>query len=175
FSHCYLKRFMAFSNDSPSLTRTPGILRITTFRPAKGPPAEIPSRENAAVKAQPRGCQTYMHRHRCTFTATRTPLTLALRMTDARLSVTLPEYETELAATQRTAMRNAALLAAPLLVAFTFLDRAATPPFWLPLLGLRLAAASVLGLVARLTERLSSAFPLTLISVAVICTTIEAA
>ena len=96
-------------------------------------------------------------------------------MTDARLSVTLPEYETELAATQRTAMRNAALLAAPLLVAFTFLDRGATPPFWLPLLGLRLAAASVLGLVARLTERLSSAFPLTLISVAVICTTIEAA
>ncbi|TMB05684.1 MAG: hypothetical protein E6J66_19935, partial [Deltaproteobacteria bacterium] len=93
-------------------------------------------------------------------------------MTDARLSVTLPEYETELAATQRTAMRNAALLAAPLLVAFTFLDRGATPPFWLPLLGLRLAAASVLGLVARLTERLSSAFPLTLISVAVICTTI---
>ncbi len=95
-------------------------------------------------------------------------------MTDARLSVTLPEYETELAATQRTAMRNAALLAAPLLVAFTLLDRAATPPFWLPLLGLRLAAASVLGLVARLTEKLSSAFPLTLISVAVICTTIEA-
>src|SRR2546423_1050710 len=68
-----------------------------------------------------------MHRHRCTFTATRTPLTLARRMTDARLSVTLPEYETELAATQRTAMRNAALLAAPLLVAFTFLDRRALP------------------------------------------------
>jgi signal transduction histidine kinase len=95
-------------------------------------------------------------------------------MTDARLSVTLPEYETELAATQRTAMRNAALLAAPLLVAFTFLDRSATPPFWLPLLGLRLAAASVLGLAARLTEKLSSGFPLTLICVAVICTTIEA-
>src|SRR5438128_7981459 len=95
-------------------------------------------------------------------------------MTEARLSVTLPEYETELAATQRTAMRNAALLAGPLLIAFTFLDRAATPPFWLPLLGLRLAAASVLGVVARLTEKLSSAFPLTLISVAVICTTIEA-
>jgi signal transduction histidine kinase len=95
-------------------------------------------------------------------------------MTDARLSVALPEYETELAATQRTAMRNAALLAAPLLVAFTFLDRATTPPFWLLLLGVRLAAASVLGLVARLTQKLSSAFPLTLISVGVICTTIEA-
>src|SRR5437899_749375 len=26
FSHCFLKRFMAFSNDSPSLTRTPGIV-----------------------------------------------------------------------------------------------------------------------------------------------------
>src|SRR5207248_10208834 len=33
FSHCFLKRFIAFSNDSPSLTRTPGILRITTFWP----------------------------------------------------------------------------------------------------------------------------------------------
>src|SRR5260370_33535277 len=32
FSHCFLKRFMAFSNDSPSLTRTPGILGTTTFR-----------------------------------------------------------------------------------------------------------------------------------------------
>src|SRR5207245_2881076 len=51
---------------------------------------------------------------------------------------------------------------------------AATPPFWLPLLGLRLAAASVLGVVARLTAKPCSAFPLTLISVAVICTTIEA-
>ncbi|TMB26538.1 MAG: HAMP domain-containing histidine kinase [Deltaproteobacteria bacterium] len=95
-------------------------------------------------------------------------------MTDARLSVTLPEYETELAATQRTAMRNAALLAAPLLVAFTFLDRATTPPFWLSLLGVRLAAASVLGLIARLSQKLSPAFPLTVISVAVICSTIEA-
>src|SRR5712675_1083134 len=34
FSHCFLKRFMAFSNDSPSLTRTPGILGITTLRGA---------------------------------------------------------------------------------------------------------------------------------------------
>src|SRR5437016_4988419 len=95
-------------------------------------------------------------------------------MTDARLSVTLPEYETELAATQRTAMRNAALLAAPLLVAFTFLDRATTPPFWLSLLGVRWAAASVLGRIARLSQKLSPAFPLTVISVAVICSTIEA-
>jgi len=95
-------------------------------------------------------------------------------MTEARLSVTLPEYETELAATQRTAMRNAALLAAPLLVAFTFLDRATTPPSWLSLLGVRLAAVSVLGLIARLSQKLSSAFPLTVISVAVICSTIEA-
>src|SRR5438046_1796160 len=35
FSHCFLKRFIAFSNDSPSLTRTPGILRITSG--PKGP------------------------------------------------------------------------------------------------------------------------------------------
>src|SRR6266851_4989100 len=34
FSHCFLKRFIAFSNDSPSLTRTPGILGITTLREA---------------------------------------------------------------------------------------------------------------------------------------------
>src|SRR5256885_1633603 len=95
-------------------------------------------------------------------------------MTDARLSVTLPEYKTGLAAPRRTAMRNAARPPAPLLVAFTFLDRATTPPFWLSLLGVRLAAASVLGLIARLSQMLSPAFPLTVISVAVICSTIEA-
>src|SRR5207253_1942823 len=55
-----------------------------------------------------------------------------------------------------------------------FLDRATTPPFWLSLLGVRLAAASVLGLIARLSQKLSPAFPLTVISVAVICSTIEA-
>src|SRR5712691_10775358 len=45
FSHCFLKRFMAFSNDSPSLTRTPGILGITTLREAHAYPAFLRARE----------------------------------------------------------------------------------------------------------------------------------
>src|SRR5712692_605384 len=45
FSHCFLKRFMAFSNDSPSLTRTPGILGITTLREAHGYLAFLRARE----------------------------------------------------------------------------------------------------------------------------------
>ncbi|HYY51682.1 MAG TPA: HAMP domain-containing sensor histidine kinase [Myxococcales bacterium] len=95
-------------------------------------------------------------------------------MTEARLSVTLPEYESELAANQRTAMRSAVLLAAPLLVVFTFLDRATAPLFWIPLLGLRTAAAALLGLVARLAHRFPSTFSVAVVSVAVICATIEA-
>jgi len=65
-------------------------------------------------------------------------------MTEARLSVTLPEYQTELAADQRTALRAATLLAAPIVVAFTLLDRASAPAWWLPLLGVRLIAAVAL-------------------------------
>ena len=95
-------------------------------------------------------------------------------MTEARVSVTLPEYETELAANQRTAMRSAALLAAPILVLFTLLDRATAPVLWIPLLAARTAAAALLGLVARFAHRLPSSFPLAVVSVAVICATIEA-
>jgi signal transduction histidine kinase len=71
-------------------------------------------------------------------------------------------------------MRSAALIAAPILVAFTLLDRATAPLFWLPLLAVRSAAAAILGIVARFAHRLPSAFPLAVISVAVICATIEA-
>jgi len=95
-------------------------------------------------------------------------------MTEARVSVTLPEYETELAANQRTAMRSAALLAAPILVLFTLLDRATAPVLWIPLLAARTAAAALLGLVARFAHRLPSSFPLAVVAVAVICATIEA-
>jgi signal transduction histidine kinase len=95
-------------------------------------------------------------------------------MSEGRLSVTLPEYETELAANQRTALRTAALLSGPILIGFTLLDRATAPGFWVPLLCARLAAAAVLALVARLTRRLDSAVPLTALAVAVICGTIQA-
>jgi signal transduction histidine kinase len=95
-------------------------------------------------------------------------------MTEARLSVTLPEYETELAANQRTALRTAALLAAPLLLAFTLLDRATAPTAWLVLLMVRLVAAGALALVARLTGRIAQAVPLAAFAIAVICGTVEA-
>jgi len=91
-------------------------------------------------------------------------------MTEARLSVTLPEYETELAANQRTALRTAALLAAPILVAFTLLDRASAPAWWLPLLGIRLVAAAALAAMARLAPRFAgSPVALAGCAVAVIC------
>src|SRR5467141_3998403 len=96
-------------------------------------------------------------------------------MTEARLSVTLPEYETELAANQRTALRTAALLAAPILVAFTLLDRASARGWWLPLLGIRLVAAAALAAVARLAPRFAgSPVALAACAVAVICGTVEA-
>jgi signal transduction histidine kinase len=95
-------------------------------------------------------------------------------MSEGRLSVTLPEYETELAANQRTALRSAALLAAPILIGFTLLDRATAPSFWVPLLCARLAAAAALAVVARLSHQLGKTVPLTAVAVAVICSTIEA-
>jgi signal transduction histidine kinase len=95
-------------------------------------------------------------------------------MSEARLSVTLPEYETELAANQRTALRSAALLAGPILIGFTLLDRATAPEFWVPLLCARLAAAALLALVARASHRVATTVPLTAVAVAVISGTIEA-
>ena len=95
-------------------------------------------------------------------------------MSDARLSVALPEYETELASNQRAALRTAALLAAPILLAFTLLDSATTPDYWLLLLGIRLVAASALVVIARLVLRVQSAVPLVAVALVVICGTIEA-
>ena len=95
-------------------------------------------------------------------------------MSEPRLSVTLPEYETELAANQRTALRTAAFLSAPILIGFTLLDRATAPGFWLPLLCVRCAAACALALVARLAQRMGKSVQLTAVAVAIICGTIEA-
>jgi signal transduction histidine kinase len=95
-------------------------------------------------------------------------------MSEARLSVTLPEYESELIANQRTAMRTAALIAAPILLLFTVLDRVSAPAYWLPLLGIRLIAVGILALIARFAHRLESPFPLAVASVAAICGTVEA-
>src|SRR5262249_5565667 len=135
FSHCFLKRFMAFSNDSPSLTRTPGILRITTFRPAQGlvrlgeTPAKTRQYRRAQVSVKPTCAPNATHLQQAK------PRILSLwgpeGMSEARLSVALPEYETELASNQRSALRTAALLAAPILLAFTLLDSATTPDDWL--------------------------------------------
>jgi signal transduction histidine kinase len=94
-------------------------------------------------------------------------------MNEARLSVALPEYETELASNQRAALRTAALLAAPIVLSFTLLDRATTPEHWLPLLFVRLLAASVLIGIARFTPRVQSPVPLVALALAVICGTIE--
>jgi signal transduction histidine kinase len=95
-------------------------------------------------------------------------------MTEARLSVTLPEYEAELAANQRAALRRAARLAAPLLLAFTLLDRITAPDWWLPLLGVRVLAAAALLLLARFSDRISATVPLVAFALALICGTIEA-
>src|SRR3989442_6139264 len=56
FSHCFLKRFMAFSNDSPSLTRTPGILGITTLRGIHAYPAFLRAREYTRGRRSVKRC-----------------------------------------------------------------------------------------------------------------------
>src|SRR3954465_9708687 len=94
-------------------------------------------------------------------------------MPDARLSVTLPEYETELVARQRAALRLAAVLAAPILVAFTLLDRVTAPESWLSLLAVRVAAGVVLLLLAELAKHTTPPVPIVVSSVAIICATIE--
>src|SRR5205085_10791414 len=94
-------------------------------------------------------------------------------MSQPRMPVSLPAYEAELTANQQTALRTAVLLAAPLVVAFTALDRATAPDEWVPLLLVRLAAAGILALLSRVPARISPVL-LTGAAVAVICGTIEA-
>jgi signal transduction histidine kinase len=95
-------------------------------------------------------------------------------MSEARLSVTLPEYETELAVNQRKALRAAALLAAPLLLGFTVLDWSTAPGVWLPLLLIRLCASAALAAIGVLAHRVSNPVPVAALALAIACGTIEA-
>src|SRR5438552_7439626 len=90
-----------------------------------------------------------------------------------RLPVALPAYETELAANQRTALRSAVLLAAPILVGFTLLDRATAPGHWHALLVVRLVAAGALVALARAARGKIPPPLLAGSAVAVIAATIE--
>src|SRR2546427_1550777 len=177
FSHCFLKRFMAFSNDSPSLTRTPGILRITTFRPrgtwhgAGRTRAKMRQYMRARVAVKLTCASNLAHLQQA---VPPNSVVWGPGMSEARLSVALPEYETELAANQRTALRAAALLAVPILLAFSLLDRALAPGFWLPLLCVRLVASGVLVAIAHASQRAKATLPLVALAVAVVCGTIAA-
>jgi len=93
-------------------------------------------------------------------------------MTDPGLVAALPPYEAELERNQRSAVRNAALIAAPLLLAFSSLDRAMAPQHFWKLLAVRLAAVAGLLAVARVSQR-SRPIPLTVCVVALLCGTIE--
>jgi signal transduction histidine kinase len=69
---------------------------------------------------------------------------------ELRPDAPMRSFEEELASAQRGAIRNACLLAAVLLIAFSLLDRALVPHAFLPLLGVRFAAALCLLACARL-------------------------
>ena len=88
----------------------------------------------------------------------------------------MPTYAEELAHAQLSSLRLACLLAAPILVAFALLDRAFAPGSFVPLLGLRLAAALLLLGCARLAEK-QAARPVVIAFVAVglIAATVEVA
>jgi signal transduction histidine kinase len=88
----------------------------------------------------------------------------------------MPSYEQELTASQLGALRAACLLAAPLLLAFSLLDRALAPGEWFGLLGLRAIAALLLLGCARAAQRhLASPLLLAAAGTALITGTIEAA
>ncbi len=88
----------------------------------------------------------------------------------------LPSYIEELIPAQLAAVRVGCLLAAPLLLAFSVLDRAVAPALWLQLLGVRVLAAGLLLLIAQ--EARTPTMPVLSLSIAanaVICGTIELA
>jgi len=68
---------------------------------------------------------------------------------EMRHETPMPSFEEELVHAQRGAIRNAALLAAALLILFAVLDRVLAPQAFLPLLGARVAAALCLLVCAR--------------------------
>ena len=95
-------------------------------------------------------------------------------MTDPGLAVALPPYEAELESNQRGAVRSATLVAAPLLLAFSALDRVTAPAHFWVLFCIRVIASAALLAVARATR--SRIAPVTLAGCAVVllCGTIEA-
>lgn len=88
----------------------------------------------------------------------------------------LPSYVEELIPAQLAAVRVACLLAAPLLLAFSALDRLIAPAVWLQLLGVRIIAAALLLLISRLARTPTMpVLSLAGAANAVICGTIELA
>jgi len=87
--------------------------------------------------------------------------------------VVLPDYDAELATRQRSAVRSAMLLAAPIVVAFSGLDLAIAPAAWLSLLLVRVVAASVLLVIGHAARRSERPERLALAAVAIVCATIE--
>jgi signal transduction histidine kinase len=74
-------------------------------------------------------------------------------LVSAKPGTPMPTYEEELAASQLHAIRSACLLAAPLVLVFSLLDRALVPHDWVPLLVVRAIASLVLLGCARAAER----------------------
>ncbi len=88
----------------------------------------------------------------------------------------LPSYVEELIPAQLAAVRVACLLAAPLLLASSVLDRIVAPALWLQLSGVRILAAGLLLLIGQ--EARTPTMPVLSLSVAgiaVICSTVELA
>ncbi|MCA1827698.1 MAG: sensor histidine kinase [Myxococcales bacterium] len=90
-----------------------------------------------------------------------------------RLTVMLPGYDEELITRQRSAVGSAMLLAAPIVVAFTALDRAIAPAAWLFLLVVRVLAAVLLLAIGRAARRSERPERLAFAAVAIVCATIE--
>ena len=88
-----------------------------------------------------------------------------MELVAAKPGTPMPSYGEELAASQLHAIRSACLLAAPLLLVFSLLDRALVPHDWVPLLVVRAIASLVLLGCARATER-QDASPLALLAAA---------
>jgi len=67
-----------------------------------------------------------------------------MELVAAKPGTPMPSYQEELAASQLQAIRTACLLAAPLVLVFSLLDRAMVPHDWVPLLVVRAIASLVL-------------------------------
>src|SRR5262245_54214573 len=93
---------------------------------------------------------------------------------ELRHDTPMPSFEAELLHAQRGAIRNAVLLAAVLLILFSFLDRTLAPAAFLPLLAIR-AAASICLLACARAAATSDPLAVTAIAVALIAGAIEAA